>query len=287
MNVERWAWSEFWGEQHADGRACLHRAPPSVHDALSQHWRATAKALPANARLIDLGCGSGIVARQLSQARPDLHVDGVDYAASPPRQRLDRVTFWPATSIENLPFADQTFDGAVSQFGFEYCHVADGVREVARVLAPGAIVSFIVHHARGPIARDNLLSDGALRHLLSPSMEQAFLGGHADAVMRLIASLAPSHRADATVDLLANTLTERVTFAPHRRMRCWTAVMEALKPELALSAALKRSAVAASAMKAWLTPFCGYFCDIRPSELHVDQQPFAWQIEARRSANPI
>jgi len=61
--------------------------------------------LPSKARVLDVGCGSGMVAYCLQQRRPDLDVRGIDVLVQPqcyiPVERFDG---------QAIPFADGSFD---------------------------------------------------------------------------------------------------------------------------------------------------------------------------------
>jgi SAM-dependent methyltransferase len=58
-------------------------------------------------------------------------------------------------STEHLVFADGSFDAVVSQFGYEYGRTHKTARQLARVLAPAARFSFIVHHAGSTVVATN------------------------------------------------------------------------------------------------------------------------------------
>ena len=111
------AWTAFWQEQGGDSR-CLASVHSEVRRALDDHWSSFAAAMVPAASVLDIGCGSGTVARALLTARDDLRITGIDLASLPaPSDR--RVALLPETPMERLPFADACFDAAASQFGFE------------------------------------------------------------------------------------------------------------------------------------------------------------------------
>ena len=53
--------------------------------------------------------------------------------------------------MEDLPFEDDSFDGAVSQFGFEYGDVVAGAAEMLRVVKKDGVIALMVHRGDGPI----------------------------------------------------------------------------------------------------------------------------------------
>lgn len=287
MTIDRWAWDEFWREQLPSGDACFARANPSLHEALEEHWRLVAGRFITGATIADLACGNGIVGRRIVSERPDLRVFGVDFAdiASDDRScaRPGSVSVTGRVAIERLPFDDRSIDGAVSQFGFEYCDVPKGVAEVSRVLGPGAPLCLVVHHAHSPIALDNIRSDRALRQLLSPPMKRAFLAGDDATVRAIVAAVPAPVRFEPTIQLLSSALVERLGWSSVGRTQTWTAIADAMRPEIALAAALQRSAVAPIHLHHWLAHFDHHFSRISAKVMTIDGHSTAWLIEGRRS----
>ena len=104
------------------------------------------------ARVLEVGCGAASCARWL--AGEGARVVGLDLSAGMLRQAraADRRTGVPVPLVQAdagvLPFADGVFDAAFSAFG-AVPFVADAgalMREVARVLRPGAPWVFAVNH---------------------------------------------------------------------------------------------------------------------------------------------
>lgn len=162
------AWSHYWRTTPAASRGCLPDLPGVAASHLQEIWRQFFASLPRSARLLDLGTGGGAVLTEAHAVRPDLQLSGVDYAAVLPE--LDpAITLYPETRIEQLPFADGSFEVITSQFALEYGNVSAAIQEVSRVSTFEGKYLFICHHADGVIVRDNLARLKALRETLSPA----------------------------------------------------------------------------------------------------------------------
>lgn len=124
--------------------------------------------------LIDVGCGANLT-YDLPAAERGVKVLGVDFSYNFLRlaPRDDRISLVQA-DVEQLPFADQSFDAAVCSEVAE--HVPDDkavVREIARVLRPNGLLFFTVpnlgsaHHLinrlKGRDVALNFLENGHLR----------------------------------------------------------------------------------------------------------------------------
>lgn len=97
------------------GRAPANLAPKALLNAV--HHRAVhnrrvrilshhlAQIIPGGGRVLDVGCGDGLISRAVMDQRPDLEIEGVDVMLRP-------TTHIPATKFDGsvLPFGDKSFD---------------------------------------------------------------------------------------------------------------------------------------------------------------------------------
>ena len=106
----------------------------------------------AGKQVLDVGCGTGVLARSLSDR--GAHVVGVDpneEALAVARQTVPTGTFYPA-SAQALPLADRSFDGVVFLNSLHHVPVPDmplALREAARVVKPRRPILVIEPLAEG------------------------------------------------------------------------------------------------------------------------------------------
>jgi ubiquinone/menaquinone biosynthesis C-methylase UbiE len=149
-----WEWSVFWRSDQA--QSCMPVASATDADQLRDEWRDFFESLAGGAKILDLGTGNGSLAAQavsVSLTKPQpFSVHGVDLADIQPTkfvssgaELLKNVEFHPRTSMEQLPFEDETFDAVLSQYAIEYSNTAKSLAEAIRVLRPGGNFRFLLH----------------------------------------------------------------------------------------------------------------------------------------------
>jgi ubiquinone/menaquinone biosynthesis C-methylase UbiE len=103
-----------------------------------------AQSLPADARVLDVGCGGGQIALRLLDERRDVQLTGVDLSAAQVRRAVRRAqarksaaVFREADAMQ-LPFPDRSFDLVYSVASLKHWPQEQrGLAECVRVLADG------------------------------------------------------------------------------------------------------------------------------------------------------
>ncbi|RNC29351.1 MAG: Demethylmenaquinone methyltransferase [Candidatus Dichloromethanomonas elyunquensis] len=119
---------------------------------MDKHWRKiTAQIVNAGPgmRILDVCCGTGKLTRELAEkVSPSGTVTGVDFSDKMLEQGMinmdsslkNRITLLQGDAM-NLPFEDNTFDGATIGWGLRNLHNAKrGIQEMTRVVKPNSMV---------------------------------------------------------------------------------------------------------------------------------------------------
>ena len=274
------AWSLFWAAQ-GPGSRCLARSP-ELYAPLDAHWHGFACSLAPCARVLDLGCGTGAVGHALLHASHDLRITGVDLA-SISRSADTRLELLSNVSMESLPFDSQTFDAAVSQFGYEYGDPVRSGEEIARVLAPGARLSFLIHHPEGPLVTAMRRHRRAIEELCGIRIQAAFFAGDATALSERIAMLKRECANDSLIEDAGRGLHTHISNPESGRLQVWRAIVDALAPELVMLDSLEFCCVDDRSIEKVVEPLCEAFELRPPTSLRTRRgEPIAWIIEGKR-----
>lgn len=95
------------------------------------------KSISADSSIVDLGCGTGFMLRQLAD-RGFENLTGVDLSPHMLAHAIEKIETAELVEadIESLPFADETFDTVISNAAIQWCSADVAAREMNRVLKP-------------------------------------------------------------------------------------------------------------------------------------------------------
>ncbi|CDO87261.1 class I SAM-dependent methyltransferase [Mycobacterium triplex] len=153
-------------------------------------WRSSSTAIARELRaqrlgrdVLEIGSGSGSVARQVLSSDPGLAWVAMDLDPHMTRAAADRLREFPNASAQTgdataMPFLDESFDSVVSCLMLH--HIIDwenALAEVARVLRPGG--TFVGYDlVRTPLAGAFHRLDGSPHRLIAPDEFQAECARH-------------------------------------------------------------------------------------------------------------
>jgi len=115
----------------------------SLHDRVFELLDRYAANLPSRPRILDAGCGTGLLARRLAERGNVVAIDVSRYAAELWRGTPCRNPQFARASVSALPLVDRAFDLIVSLDVLYHRAVPDdaaAARELARVLRPGGLL---------------------------------------------------------------------------------------------------------------------------------------------------
>ena len=167
----RAAWQDYWtrGALQSSGGA------PGYIGAIRDYWLGALAPLPADSRVLNLGCGNGALER-LFRDVPGPRFVSVDLAEVGPEwldglspQARARFEFHGGTDMEALPLEAASVDAVVSQYGLEYARPEPAWVEIRRVARPGARLALLLHHADSLLARSAAGEAEQGRYLLHES----------------------------------------------------------------------------------------------------------------------
>ncbi len=167
------AWNRYWKGGHSD--TCFHQGGVF---SLRDDWAEFFRGLPDSARILDLATGNGalpLIAAEVSRAdNRGFSIVGVDFATPRPEllpgidtTLLESVSFVGSTPLENMDFEAASFDAVTSQYGFEYSDTRRSIPNIARVMAPGSRLRFLVHSSGGNVYKSTEQRCARIKRLLA------------------------------------------------------------------------------------------------------------------------
>ena len=107
-------------------------------------------------RLLDVGCGPGMLVGHLLDTRPDdFRITACDRSTAMIDATTERVkdadgVELTVARVEDMPFSDECFDVVLAMGVLEYADAGQAIREIARVLRPGGLVVATMDNPLGP-----------------------------------------------------------------------------------------------------------------------------------------
>lgn len=160
------------------GEIMLTRMNVSHYDVTG--WAMEFLEISGSESILDIGCGGGETLRRLSM-KTSGHLTGVDYSAVSTRMsrelNFDSISSGKMTiadaSVENLPFADGTFDRIITVESFYFWkNPQEDLKEVYRVLAGKGIFLIVADIYGGADLSDSEIENIRKYKLYNPAPEE-------------------------------------------------------------------------------------------------------------------
>jgi ubiquinone/menaquinone biosynthesis C-methylase UbiE len=156
---------------------------PSIFAPWAQEILERARPIGPSDRVLDLGCGTGIVARLLrDRLGAGTRLTGVDASAEMIAQArtLAPEIDWREANAMKLPFASASFELVVSQQMLQFVpDPAAALREIHRLLVPGGRLVAATWRPRRELPLFDVLGQIAERHLGAANEKRFLLGEEA------------------------------------------------------------------------------------------------------------
>jgi ubiquinone/menaquinone biosynthesis C-methylase UbiE len=151
------SWDTYW---HGTGDIGAYSSGGVNHPVFLTFWDQffqNLKQTCTSPKIIDIASGNGAVVERALAAygdeQPDFTCLDISQAAiTNIRDRFPRVD-GIVTDARSIPLDSGSFDVATSQFGVEYAG-EEAINEVARLIAKGGQLAFLLHHQAGSIHRE-------------------------------------------------------------------------------------------------------------------------------------
>lgn len=162
------SWDTYWrGAVHGAAYASGGISHPSIQSFWDEFFRA-AKAEYGTPKVIDIASGNGAVVECAQSAfggkLPDFTCLDVSASATEMLERRFPAVLTIVADAKQIPLESASYDIATSQFGVEYAGL-DAIDEVARLVAPGGELAFLIHHRASSIYKECAASLDAIERV--------------------------------------------------------------------------------------------------------------------------
>lgn len=144
-------WDRYWAGRGKAGEAFAGEGVER-HPALEAHWTKTIAEAPQGA-VLDIAAGAGSVAKLAAGAGRATTATDISTEAMGALRASHPAIDCTTASADALPFEAGRFALVTSQFGIEYAP-EPAFAEAVRVLEPGGVFSFLIHHQGGVIEKE-------------------------------------------------------------------------------------------------------------------------------------
>lgn len=176
-------WSRYW--EKGTLTTFLGRFKNNYDGEVEKFWKENLENTLPQSKIIDLATGNGALAILISELllrkKINVEIDAIDFSTIDPKSIahrninndiLNKITFHSNKPIESTTFPDNTFDIAVSQFGFEYGDPEASVAELNRILKQSSKIFFLMHHKDSAIIKQAQEGVKQTEHCLSLELHQ-------------------------------------------------------------------------------------------------------------------
>jgi ubiquinone/menaquinone biosynthesis C-methylase UbiE len=186
---------------------------PAIFEPYARDLVGRARPIGPSDRVLDLGCGTGIVARVLRERLGGAaRITGIDVSArmiEKARSLAPEIEWHEGNALE-LPFAERSFDVVLCQQMLQFVpDLGKALREIRRILVPRGRLVASAWRSRGEQPLHDSLGRIAERHLGKPNDKRFALEGE-----RLCSAIADAGFTDIRLESVS--LTERYGQFPIR-----------------------------------------------------------------------
>jgi 2-polyprenyl-3-methyl-5-hydroxy-6-metoxy-1,4-benzoquinol methylase len=155
-------WNDVWRNDTTD------RSYAALFDAILER-------VPTGARILDVGCGAGHLARLLRERR-EARVTALDFSAWACAQLAQEGFETVVSTLPTIPLPDGTFDVAIATEVLEHLDTPNAtVREMAHVVRAGGLVMCSVPndslHPHEELEHQHAFTEASLRAMFAPVVE--------------------------------------------------------------------------------------------------------------------